>query len=139
MNKDIKLTIDARKNAIFSSYNVDDKKMIDKIDNLFDRINKFGEEFKDVGEFEKEFASSSLNTEYINIFTELAQQQINVEKPNIGATIVDSLGSEIKNSVMPSRAVMADKRDSAIRNIPVVGDVIDAKQKIDLFNKFSKK
>lgn len=139
MEKDIKLTIDARKNAIFSSYKVEDKKLIDKIDNLFERINEFGEGFKDVAEFEKEFANSSLNSEYINIFTEIAQQQIDVQKPSIGAALADSIGSEIETRLTPSRAVMADARDSAIRDIPVVGDVIDAKQKFDLFNKFRRK
>ena len=45
MESVIKQVIDARKNAIFSSYNITDKNMLDKIDNLFNRINEFGEKW----------------------------------------------------------------------------------------------
>lgn len=131
----IKQSIEARKNAIFSSYNVEDKKMLDKIDNLFKKINDFGEKFTDVNEFEKEFANSSLNNDYINIFVELSK----VGAPGIGETILESAANEVVSAVMPSRAVIADKRDQALRDIPVVGDIMQAGQTIDFFNKFRKK
>ena len=131
----IKQSIEARKNAIFSSYNVEDKKMLDKIDNLFKKINDFGEKFTDVNEFEKEFANSSLNNDYINIFVELSK----VGAPSIGETILESAANEVVSAAMPSRAVIADKRDQALRDIPVVGDIMQAGQTIDFFNKFRKK
>ena len=58
--------------------------------------------------------------------------------PSVGEMVADRVGTEIKNSVLPSRAVRADRRDQAIRNIPIVGDIVDAGQKIDLLNKFRK-
>lgn len=139
MDNIIKQSIEGRKTAIFNSYNVTDKKMIAKIDDLFKRINEFGEKYDDVGKFETEFASNPLNNEYINIFTELAQKEISANKPSVAGMVADRVGSEIKNKVIPSHAVIADERDSAMRNIPIIGDVIDAGQKIDLLNKFRKK
>ena len=138
MDNIIKQSIEGRKNAIFSSYEVTDKVMIDKIDDLFKRINDFGEKYNDVGSFESDFTSSSLNNEYINIFTELAMKGVSNSMPSVGEMVADRVGTEIKNSILPSRAVRADRRDNAIRNIPIVGDIVDAGQKIDLFHKFRK-
>ena len=138
MEEIVKNSIEARKNAIFNSYNVTDKKMLDKIDNLFNRINEFGDKYNDVSQFEAEFASSPLNSEYMNIFVEIAQMDIKASQPGIGEVVADRVGNEIKNRVIPSRAVRADRRDQAMRNIPIVGDIIDVGQKIDLLNKFRK-
>lgn len=134
----IKQVIDARKSAIFNSYSITDQAMIDKIDDLFKRINEFGEKYKDINQFEAEFASSSLNSEYTNIFVEIAKKEIDANRPSMGEMMTDRVGSEIKNRIIPSRAVRADARDRAIRSIPVVGDIVDAGQKIDLLNKFRK-
>ena len=138
MDNIIKQSIDGRKNAIFSSYNVTDQKMIKKIDDLFNRINEFGEKYNDVGTFETEFANSSLNNEYINIFTELAMKGVSNSMSSVGEMVADRVGTELKNTVLPSRALRADQRDAAIRNIPIIGDVVDAGQKLDLLNKFRK-
>lgn len=138
MDNIIKQSIEGRKNAIFNSYEITDKVMINKIDDLFNRINDFGEKYNDVGTFESEFANSPLNNEYINIFTELAMKGVSNSMPSVGEMVADRVGTEIKNSVLPSRAVRADRRDQAIRNIPIVGDIVDAGQKIDLLNKFRK-
>lgn len=138
MDNIIKQSIEGRKNAIFNSYEVSDQVMIDKIDDLFNRINDFGEKYNDVGTFESEFANSPLNNEYINIFTELAMKGVSNSMPSVGEMVADRVGTEIKNSVLPSRAVRADRRDQAIRNIPIVGDIVDVGQKIDLLNKFRK-
>ena len=139
MDNIIKQSIEGRKNAIFNSNEVTDKVMINKIDDLFNRINDFGEKYNDVGTFESEFANSPLNNEYINIFTELAMKGVSNSIPSVGEMVADRVGTEIKNSVLPSCAVRADRRDQTIRNIPIVGDIVDAGQKIDLFNKFRKK
>ena len=98
----------------------------------------FREKYTDVSAFEAEFANSPLNSEYMNIFVEIAQSEIKSNKPSVGEVVADRVGTEVKNRIMPSRAVRADKRDQALRNIPVIGDVIDVGQKIDLFNKFRK-
>ena len=109
-------------------------------DEIIDRLKqmKVGEKYNDVGSFESDFTSSSLNNEYINIFTELAMKGVSNSMPSVGEMVADCVGTEIKNSILPSRAVRADRRDNAIRNIPIVGDIVDAGQKIDLFNKFRK-
>ena len=112
--------------------------MLDKIDDLFKRINEFGEKLSDVNQFETEFAQSPLNSEYTNIFVEIAQKDIAASKPSMGEMVKDRVGTNIKNRIIPSRAVRVDARDRAIRNIPIVGDVVDAGQKIDLLNKFRK-
>ena len=138
MDSIVKNSIDTRKSAIFNSYNVTDKKMLDKIEDLFRRINEFGEKFSDVGQFEAEFANNPLNSEYMNIFVEIAKKEVDASQLGVGEIVADRVGSEIKNRVMPSRAVRADARNQAIRNIPIVGDVVDIGQKIDLFNKFRK-
>ena len=138
MEEIVKNSIEARKSAIFNSYNITDKKMLDKIEDLFKRINEFGEKFSDVGQFEAEFANNPLNSEYMNIFVEIAKKEVDASQPGVGDVVADRVGSEIKNRVMPSRAVRADARDQAIRNIPIVRDVVDIGQKIDLFNKFRK-
>ena len=134
----VKQVIDARKNAIFSSYNITDKAMLDKIDNLFTRINEFGEKYDDVNKFEADFATNPLNTEYTNIFVEIAQSEINSSSPSMGEMVADRALSDVKNRVIPSRAVIADARDNVLRNIPVVGDAIDVGQKVSFFNRFKK-
>ena len=132
----IKQVIDARKSAIFSSYNITDQDILNKIEDLFKKINEMGEKFKDVNTFEAEFANSPLNSEYTNIFVEIAKKEVEVNTPSAGEMIADRVGNNIKNRIIPSRAVRADARDRALRNIPIVGDAIDIEQKIDLLNKF---
>ena len=138
MNEIVKQSIEGRKNAIFNSYDVSDKVLIDKIEDLFKRVMEFGEKFEDSSEFETEFAKSSLSNEYINIFVEIAKKEIDANKPTTAEVITDRIASEIKNRVMPSRAVRADARDQALRSIPVIGDAINLGQKIDLLNKFKR-
>ncbi len=138
MDKIVKQTIDARKNAIFSSYNVTDKAILKRIEDLFKRINEFGEDFDDVNAFEAAFANDSLNIEYTNIFVELAQKDMSSNMPSVGEMVADRIGNDIKNRVMPSRAVIADERDKMIRDIPVVGDVIEAGKGLDLLNNIRK-
>lgn len=132
----IKQVIDARKSAIFSGYNITDQDILDQIEDLFKRINEFGEKFNDVNAFEAEFANSHLNNEYTNIFVEIAKKEVETNKPSAGEVITDRVANNIKNRIIPSRAVRADARDRALRNIPIVGDAIDIEQKIDLLNKF---
>ena len=139
MDSIIKQTIDARKSVIFDNYNITDKSLIDKIEDLFIRINEFGEKFDDVNKFEAEFAKSTLNSEYTNIFIQLANIEVKNNMPSVGEVVADRIGSEVKNRIIPSRAVRADARDKALRNIPVVGDIINSRQKLDLLNKFRKK
>lgn len=123
MDINIKNSIDARKTAL-DMYN--DKKIIEKKEELFKRIYELGESSKDITDFETKFQTSTLNTEYINLITEAAMinaQEVNVYNPSIE----DIAKQEIRSEV-----------DSALRDTPV-GDALQVKQTFDLFNKFRKK
>ena len=72
MNDLVKASIEGRKNAIFSAYDITEQSIIDKIEDLFKRINEFGETCTDSMDFESKFASSELNQEYVELFTEIA-------------------------------------------------------------------
>ena len=71
MDKLIKQSIDARKNAFAASYEIDAEAQ-KKIGVLFVEIEKMGEKCKDVGEFETNFSKSPLNQQYLDLFTEIA-------------------------------------------------------------------
>ena len=138
MDDIIKQCIDGRM-SVFNNYNVTDEFVLKKIDDLSKKMNEFGEDCKDAMEFNDKLMKSPLNDEYNNLVVEVAKGDVEVSKPSITEAIVDRVGTSIKNDVMPSRAVMAEKRDRAIRDIPVVGDVMQARQTMDLLGKFKKK
>lgn len=135
MDEYIKQSIEARKNAIETSCKLDaegKKKVVE----LFSEIEKLGAKCKDVGEFETKFSKSPLNQKYMEFFTELA-----TKAANTGATVAKSVAggivsgvadraiSEVKNSVLPTRAAVHQKVSDAARSVPVLGDAIDAGQK----------
>ena len=74
MDTYIKQGIEARYNAYFNAYNIEDQEIKNKIDDLFKRINELGETAKDYGDFEAKLVSSPLNSEYITLFTEVAMK-----------------------------------------------------------------
>ena len=80
MDENVKNSIKARRDAIFNAYEVGagEKK---KVDTLFAEIEKLGKSCKDVMEFEAEFAKSSLNQQYLDLFTEVATSS----QPKVGA------------------------------------------------------
>lgn len=142
MDKYIKQSIEARKNAILATYEVSAgiKKEIDK---LFNEIETLGTKSKDVGEFEAEFAASSLNQRYLDLFTKVAtngQTKVaapKVSKSEIGkmvaggtaAGIAESAADQAIDNVVPTRAAINQKITDAARGVPVVGDAIDIGQK----------
>ena len=71
MNEYVKQSIEGRKMAFSSAYELTDayKK---KVDELFARIEDFGKNCTDAMDFETKFMASPLNTEYTNLFTEVA-------------------------------------------------------------------
>ena len=66
MNEIVKNSIEARKNAIFSSYEITDKSILDRIDEYFNRLNKWAEKYDDVMKFETD---SGAFCGYSSIFT----------------------------------------------------------------------
>ncbi|MBQ2640264.1 MAG: hypothetical protein IJF92_05865 [Bacilli bacterium] len=137
MDDIIKQCIDGRM-SVFNAYNPTDEKILKKIEDLSKKMNEFGEGCKDAMEFNDKFMKSPLNEEYNNLIVEVAKGEVEISKPSIGEAVADRVGTSIRNEVMPSRAVRADKRDQMIRDIPVVGDVMQGKQTFDLFKRFKK-
>ncbi len=141
MDEYVKQSIDARKNAIFAAYNVDDA-INKRIEALFAEIEKLGKEAKDPADFEAKFAASPLNQKYLDLFTEVATNSQpasapNVEKPKIGKTIAggvaagvaESALSDVTRRVVPTRAAVHQKAYDAARDIPGVGTALDISQK----------
>ena len=148
MNDQIKLSIDGRKAAFANAYELtpDAEK---KVDALFKEFEALGKECKDSPDFEAKLAASPLNQKYIDLFTELSQTcksklkptpDAEIEpQPTKGEIIADLAKNDTEMAVdgtvqhFRGRAYRA-ARDKA-RDIPVVGDAIDVKNKIGFFSR----
>lgn len=151
MNDLVKASIESRKNAVFNAYNITEKNIIEKIDNLFKRINEFGENCTDSMDFESKFASSELNQEYIQLFTEIAtscpqiirQSEENTNVKSDEEAILEDISSELKyqakEAVQPIRSKIYQETYDEVRDIPIVGDILNVKQHVDFFSRFRKK
>ena len=138
MDDIIKQCIDGRM-SVFNNYNITDESILKKIDDLSKKINEFGEGCKDAMEFNDKFMKSPLNDEYNNLVVEVAKSGVKSDMPSAGEVIADTVIDRAKTKIRPSRANLADKRDQALRDIPVVGDVMQARQTMDLLGRFKKK
>lgn len=141
MDEYVKMSIDSRKQAIFSSYTVPDK-LKQKIEDLFKEIEKLGATCKDTSEFETKFAASPLSKRYTDIFVELANGGESVKSSMASAVaggIVGSVADDVKRRVLPTRASVNQKVYDEARKIPGVGDALHVKQYVDLFGGFRKK
>ena len=151
MNDLVKTSIEGRKNAIFNAYEIKEQSILEKIEDLFNRINEFGESCNDSTDFETKFASSSLNQEYINLFTQIATTCTAKNYTTTNNTNVKSdeqyakeeLESDLRYAVdeatMPIRRQVRQEVYDEVRDIPVVGDALNIKQHIDFFGRFRKK
>ena len=142
MDKLIKQSIDARKNAFSASYKIDAGAQ-KKIDTLFAEIDKLGEKCKDAGEFEAEFQKSPLNQQYLDLFTEIATKCVPktaapiVDTSDISKTIaggvvagaLESAADDVIRKVVPTRAAVHQKAYDEARKIPGVGDAINIAEK----------
>ena len=130
--------VETRKNAIYSTYNVGEGKAKNKIEDYFKRLEEFAKECKDITDFETKFATSPFAKEYTDLFVMLSTDKQAVMKSvgedvaYVGREIVDGLTHKAR---MDARQEAHDK----VMNIPILGDVIQAKQTLDLFSKFKKK
>ena len=149
MDKYIETSIKARKDAIFNAFEVTDKGMVKKIDDLFGEIDALGRGCKDVSEFENEFAASPLNQKYMDIFTELAQAQASAnvagsfaKQAAVGAAtnaVRGAVTNATHGAVPTSRAAVHQKAMDAARSIPGVSEALEVKQYADFFGRFKKK
>ena len=138
MDDIIKNCIESRKNAIYSVYDISEGKIKDKIENYFKKLEEFAKGCKDVSDFETKFATSSFAKEYTDLFIELNNDK-SAKLKSIGEDIAFT-GKEIADDLthrarMEARQEMHDK----VMSIPILGDVIQAKQTLDLFSRFKKK
>lgn len=144
MNEYVKYSIEGRKSAFYSAYDIQDEELKRKIDNLFSRIEAFGENCIDAQDFEARFAASELNQEYIALFTEVAtkctpivREEINPDVKSTGEYVADEIKDEIdyqvKEMTMPARRIARQQAYNAARRTPVVGEIMQAKQTADLF------
>ena len=151
MEETVKISIDARKNAFYNAYNITDNNIKNKIDDLFNRINELGMTCSNSMDFETKFATSELNQEYINLFTEIATTCTPItytgeprdDIKSDAEYVMDDALSEAKyiaeDITSPMRHQAYQATYDAARDIPVVGQVMEANQYVDLFNKFSGK
>lgn len=150
MNDIVKMSIDGRKTAFYSAYEIKDESLIKEIDELFNKIYEFCEDCKDSMQFETAFATSPLNTEYINLFTKVAQTCppiVREEAPTNVKSDEEQLKEELeseakyrmKEATLPARRIAREAATQAARRTPIVGDVMQAKQTLDLFGKFRRK
>ncbi|MBR2709313.1 hypothetical protein IKE98_03245 [Candidatus Saccharibacteria bacterium] len=146
MDKFVKQSIDARKNAMAASYNLDANAK-KKVDTLFVDIEELGEKCKDAAEFEAEFQKSPLNQKYLDLFTEIAttsqpkavasaadtkKVKSDLKKQVAGGMVAGAAESALNqavHTVVPTRAAVHQKAYDEARDIPVVGEAIDVAQK----------
>lgn len=156
MNDLIKNSIDARKQAFYNAYEIENADIKEKIEFLFKKIEEFANSFNDLLEFENSFAVSELNKEYIDLFTLVAtteksklpnkednnnndeEQPEQDGKKDLG--VLGMVADEVKEDVTYRlRKKAHDEIYDKVRDIPVVGDAINIKQHVDFFSRFKKK
>ena len=151
MNDLVKNSIESRKSAILNAYDITDQGIIEKLNDLFNRINEFGENCADTTEFESKFASSQLNQEYIQLFTEIAtsckqiiresgeNRHVKSDAEYVAEEVASEIRYQARNATEPIRRQARQEVYDKARNTPVIGDIMYAKQLTDLFGKFKKK
>lgn len=140
MVKEVQYSIDARKNAILNTYEITNDKIKKEIDELFDKISEFADDIKTQEEFESKFSTSPLNQEYIDMFTKVATSSPmvqDIKNQNNMASVVadmakDDLEMAVESTSMPARRAARQAAYDVARDLPVVGDIMYAKQNIDL-------
>lgn len=142
MNEYVKSCVDSRKMAIYNTYDIKNQENIDYLNDFFKRLEEFASNYSDAADFEQAFQTSSFNQEYINIFTKISTtESIKEEIMQASASPVDDEpDNELRDDL--TRAVRRGARQEAYdkaRDIPVVGDVMTAKQHFDFFSRFRKK
>lgn len=149
MNDLVKTSIEGRKNAVYNAYNITEQNIIDKIEDLFRRINEFGENCTDNMDFENKFASSELNQEYIRLFTEIAttctpivrqveQREVKSDAEYFKDELKSELKYQVKDTTLPMRRKMRQEAYEEARDTPIIGDIMNIKQQVDFFSRFGK-
>ena len=132
MNEMVKNSVESRRTALISSCNINDQDTLDKINDYFYRLEEFAKNYNDIMEFENAFASSELSSEYTNFFTSLMNNGEQEKNDNI---IADEFKEDVKYH---ARKEIRHGVYETARDIPVIGEAMDLKNKFDLFNRFKK-
>lgn len=147
MDNGVKATIDARKMAFSNAYELSNE--FDKeIDELFNKIYKFGESCSDAMDFENKFSSSPLNEEYMNLFVKIGTKcpakkydSGETETESNGKKIFDEASSDAKyvmdEITRPARRQARMEMDSKLRDTPL-GKIEQASNMFHLFKRFKK-
>ena len=150
MDEMIKNSIEGRRNAFVSTYEIKDNKLKKKIDDLFQKIEEFGKSCTDVMDFETKFMGSPLNQEYTDLFTEIATTCKMIEReevvdPTIKSDeeyVMDDIKSEAKyqmdNLTMPARRKAREAFDSKMRDTPL-GKIEQLSNTASVFKRIFKK
>ena len=130
MDSIVKQSIDGRRMAFSSAYELTDvyKK---KVDELFKRIEEFGEGCSDAMDFETKFATSTLNKEYMDLFTEVSQNckyilPPPVDNPNVKSDAeyyrdeaISDAKYLAKDLTMPARRAAREEFDKKMCDTPL--------------------
>ena len=149
MNDAVKMCVESRKTALLNSYELTDE-FKKEFDELFSKIEDFAKTCSDAQEFETKFATSELNQEYIDLYTDIVQgckciikhedSSDNVSESK-GKKILDEASSDAKylmdDITMPARRQARMKMDSKLRDTPL-GKVEQASNMFHLFKRFKK-
>lgn len=133
MNEMVKNSVESRKTAIFSSYEITDEKLLKKIDDYFNKLNDYASKYDDVMKFETEFASSPLSKEYTDLFVEISK--INNPTEPESNMIIEEIKDDMKTHAR--RKAYQETYDKA-RDLPVIGEAMNIKQHYDFFSRFKK-
>ena len=139
MDNNIKIScIDSRRSAIESSYTGSDEKILSMIDDYFKKLEEFAKNCTDVSDFETKFQESPLSQEYTKLFTKVMGGGIDARAEAKDAALYAA--EDIADSATHTVRMQARmETESALRNTPIVGDVMTAKQHFDFFSRFRKK
>ena len=134
MNDLVKNSVESRKTAISSAGEIKNEEIKKKLEDFFRRLEEYASKYDDVMKFESDFASSDLNKEYMNLFTEImtdGQKKENVVTDSLKYEMTEGLASTVRGRA--HRAAYDKARD-----IPVVGDILSANRTIGFFSRFRK-
>lgn len=139
MNNEIKTCcIDSRRSAIMSSCGDTSEKTMKMIDEYFKKLEEFASTCKDAADFEAKFQTSPLSQEYTNLFTKVMGGGVDAKAEAKDAIVY--AGEDIADSIsLRARRKTREKVESDLRNTPVIGDAMTAKQHFDFFSRFKKK
>ncbi len=141
---EVKYSIDGRKNAFSTTYELTDE-IKKEIDELFVRIEEFGNTCVDGSDFETKFATSPLNQEYITLFTKVAttcpmkgqSAPVTAQQPtqSTAELIAEEAASDLKYAVdsatQPIRHAARSAGESAIRSTEIGNAAYGVMNQID--------